>query len=370
MESFCSHKLADPDVYFRLPCVDDAYEAWQEFKKGSPIRVSAGAYHWWNIQRETGETTYGFPTLPGTYFYYLTVDAEHNPSVQGLDQIGLHTQARWRDDSLFRPFFTERTWLYESYAFGKTPVGTFKLGKIRNRIGFDWDESFWGNVQYFDGYKLDPDWGVSWEQIWALSNKLSLDSSAQVFLAEDNVNGTFPGGDAESAPDYDEDTTFVLRLAPKWSFTDSLSLSAGITGFRSEIKSEESITGFDDEVINGYAFDLNFRIGNLSILGEVLQVFGVRNPAHYATGGASDESRNFYIGANYDFGPLLLLGAYSRGEYDNPGGEQDLYVLETHASLTKYITLILGYAYWTVQPADTRHTELQDGFQIAILWSL
>jgi hypothetical protein len=375
VESFCSHKPADPDVYFRLPCVDDAYDAYEKFMATSPVRLGLGAYHWFNIQRKTGEISYGFPTLPGTYFYYANIDIDNTVYPDQLQKFGFHTQARYRDQSLFRTFFANRTWLYESYAWLDTPLGTVETGKVKNRIGFDWDNSFWGNVPYFDGYKLDPDYGVSLEKTWKFNDRFSMESYQQFFFAEDNVNGSF-NSDAESAPGYDENRTYVVRLAPRWSFTKDLSLGGGITGFHQNIENHIAIPLPNgsllrhNEKVNGYALDLNVRVANLSVLGEVIQAFGIRSSMHYATGGASDESKNFYIGANYDFGPLLLIGAYSRGEYENPRGKQDLYVVETHASLTKYLTLILGYVYWTAQPAHQRHTELQDGFQIAIIWSL
>jgi hypothetical protein len=366
----CTAKPADPEVYFRIPCVDDAYEAYKAFEKDSPIKIGAGAYHWFNVQRENGDFTYGYPGADGAYFYYLGIDAELDPKVNGLSQIGVHTQVRWRDNSLFRTYFTGRTWLYESYAFGITPVGTFKAGKIRNRIGFDWDNSFWGNVAYFDGYKLDPDWGVSWENRMDLSKQFSMESYAQAFFSEDNVNGSIAGGDAESAPGFDEDSTFVLRLAPKWHFTETLSLGGGITGFVSEIKSDRAITGLKDETVEGYALDVNLAIADFSIFAELLQSFGIRNPTHYASGGPSDESLLFYLGAQYQFGPTLFRTSYSLGEYDDPDGEQDLLVVGADVALTKYLTLILEYVNWTVAPDGGRTVKFEDGFQIALNWNI
>ena len=66
---------------------------------------------------------------------------------------------------MFRSFFDEKVWFYELYAWlDRRRLGKFKAGKIWKRFGLDWDGTFWGNVQYYDGMKLDPDWGVSWEK--------------------------------------------------------------------------------------------------------------------------------------------------------------------------------------------------------------
>ena len=197
-----------------------------------------------------------------------------------------------------------------------------------------------------------------------------MESYAQAFFAEDNVNGSIAGGDAESAPGFDEDSTFVLRLAPKWSFSEMLSLGGGITGFVTEIESDRAITGLKDETVEGYALDVNLAISDFSISAELLQSFGIRNPTHYASGGPSDESLLVYLGAQYKFGPTLFRTSYSLGEYDNPNGEQDLLVVGSDIALTKYLTLVLEYVNWTVTPDDGRTIKFEDAFQIAFNWNL
>src|SRR5687767_5979600 len=77
----------------------------------------------------------------------------------------------------------------------------------------------------------------------------------QAFLAEDNVNGSIVSGDTDSALGFDEDNPFVPRL-----------------------------------------------------------IIHIRNPAHYASGGSSDESRYFYLGASYKLGLTLFRTSYSLGE--------------------------------------------------------
>lgn len=375
-EGLCTSKAADPGVYFRVPCIDDAYEAYQRLMAKSPVRLGLGAYHWFNVQRRTGETTYGYPGAEGTYFYYANLDIDNSVFKDQPVKFGIHTQARYRDQSLFRTYFANRTWLYEAYGWVDTPVGTVKAGKVRNRIGFDWDNSFWGNVPYFDGYKLDPDYGVSLEKTWQLSDKLSLESYQQFYFAEDNVNGSIAGGDAESAPGYDEDRTWVVRFAPRWKFNDHMSLGGGISGFHQHINNDRAIPLPNGtflrhgETVKGYALDLDFKLGNLDVYAEYLQSFGIRNPVQFSSAGPSDESSLPLFGASYQWGPTRLRATYSRGEYQNPGGHQNLYVFGTDIELTKYLTLIGEYVNWTVRVDGTRTAKYEDAFELVLNWHL
>jgi hypothetical protein len=368
--NFCTPSPPSPEVIFRVPCIDDAHRTWEDFNARSPVRFGAGAYHFWNVNRKTGEETYGFPGLPGTYYYYLTVDADHRTSPEARPGIGMHTQVRWRDASKFRSFFSSRLWLYEFYGFLDTPAGVLKAGKIRNRIGLDWDSSFFGNVPYLDGFKLDPDWGVSVESAWPVSDRLNVESFAQFFFAEDNVNGSFPGGDAESESRFDEKNTFVGRVAPRYRIAEDFDLYGGLSGFVGSIDDRRRVPEADDETVTGFAVDLGIEKSGFNLFGEVLWSHGTRNPTHYVTGGPSDESFYLTLGATYLWGPTLLRSHYSRGEYEAPGGDQDAFIVGVDVNLTAYITLTFEYVKWKFRPDDGPSFELEDGFQFALLWHI
>src|SRR5205814_464154 len=104
---------------------------------------------------------------------------------------GLHIQARARD-SKFRPYFDSNVWLQEAYAFAKTPAGELHVGKIYRRVGLFWDGSFFGNVQYFNGLKLNPDYGAELSGRWY---------SVQYITNNAHVAGSLDGRDVESDHD-------------------------------------------------------------------------------------------------------------------------------------------------------------------------
>ena len=149
-------QAAADDVIFRGDPVSNFYDDVQKWKKDEGIPIEVGAWHWWHMNRnEPHDFHYGLPTLGGTYYYYVHFDPQTDNG-NGLT-IGAHIDARFRDgDESFRPFFESNAWLWEAYVFVQTCDDTkFKVGKIWRRFGLDWDGSWYGNVPYFDGWKLD-----------------------------------------------------------------------------------------------------------------------------------------------------------------------------------------------------------------------
>src|SRR5205807_436179 len=75
--------------------------------------------------------------------------------------VGLHIEPRFRDSRL-RSFFPGPVWAQEAYASVTLARGhVIKAGKAYSHFGLFWDNSFYGNVQVYDGLKLDPDYGLS-----------------------------------------------------------------------------------------------------------------------------------------------------------------------------------------------------------------
>lgn len=138
------------------------------------------------------------------YAFHLDLDRTEGPW-------RIHVQARWRDTKL-RPFFSSTTWLQEAWGSYRAPLGeasslTLRAGKIYQRLGRFWDGSFFGNLHYFDGLKLDPDFGVE-----ASLRARPGDGGAQVelyaqgFVDSDRVNGALEGRDLEGEEELREKT--------------------------------------------------------------------------------------------------------------------------------------------------------------------
>src|SRR5262245_13039741 len=257
-----------PDPLFHGGCLDCCIDKWQKAKEDQCFSIGAGAYHWFNYNVDSGDFTYGYPNGgEGTYFYYLNVDLACPRCNECAPQWGGHVQLRFRDETLFRSFFTEQVWFYEAYASLDLPtIGTFKAGKIWKRFGYDWDGTFWGNVPYYDGMKLDPDWGVSWERVWYPGKRLEINAFAQFFLKEDIVNGSIAGADPESTGVFDEENTFVARVQPRYRFDKNTSVAVGLSALFGQVTDQVGTLG-DDELFQ-YAVDAEFQWCGLKAFAE------------------------------------------------------------------------------------------------------
>jgi hypothetical protein len=353
-----------------VPCLDDCIEQSQKGRDASCFKLRAGAYHWINIQNQgDNDVTYGYPGGgEGTYFYYFNGDIECPGCGPCSPTFGAHAQLRARDDTVFRSFFDEQVWFYEAYGYVNFPFwGKIKAGKIWKRFGLDWDGTFWGNVPYYDGMKLDPDYGVSWENTWNEDGRISIDTFLQFFFAEDEVNGSIAGGDAESTNAYDEENTVVARVVPTWHVTKNTSVALGLTA---SFGNEAGQQGADDETLTAFAGDVTFQWCGLKAYAEVAITDGIQNPAHYVTGGPSDEYQDLLVGVEYKLEAFTPRVVYSRGDYENPGGEQDILLVGGTVALTKWLTLYLEYVKWNVQADGAAEVVFEDGFQIVFNWNV
>lgn len=348
------------------------YDGWVAWKDDRiPLQISG--WHWAHV-RQSGPlaSDYGIPGIRGTYYYSLRFYPELDTTSEDFDRVGAHVDLRFRDDEdLYRPFYESTYWLWEAYGWVDTPAGRLKGGKVWRRFGLDWDGSWWGNVPYFDGQKLDPDWGVSLEGTVELSGSVTMDSYAQFFFRDDRVNGSLVGADPESVRRSGERDTVVLRWAPTWrgsgiAVTGGLSTTVGrVLNHRAPGAPGDA----DDEVVGAVAFDAVVVVGDLQLLVEVTQAWGAPTPAHYVSGGPSNQRATALVGGQLALGPATLRLSYSVGWYDNPHAWQDILVSGVTLAITKNIDLYVEHVLWTAHsmPGDS-HTTFEDGYQLVLSW--
>ena len=239
----------------RGDAVSNLYDDVQKWKKDEGIPIEIGAWHWWHANRNVSRhLQYGINGLEGTYYYYMHFDPATDNGAG--TKLGAHVDLRARDSNAsFRPFFDSTLWLWEGYGYVQACDMTFKAGKIWRRFGMDWDDSWYGNVAYFDGWKLDPDWGVSLERTCDFGHGVTAPSFAQVFVAQDRVNGSISGADSESDEDQRERTSIVLRTVPTWKMKDG----GNAIAFMTEGKVEMTV------VSDGYPVPVS---GTYRVLGD------------------------------------------------------------------------------------------------------
>lgn len=362
-------KICVRDPLLRIPCLDNCVDQFQAAKEDSCLKIGVGGYNWFNLGTESGDLTYGYPNGgEGTYFYYINGDFACKTGSCSFPEVGVHAQARFRDDTNFRSWFSGPVWLYEGYAYFDTSrMGRVKVGAIWKRFGLDWDGTFWGNSQYYDGWKLDTDWGVSWERKWNEGRRVEMDSYVQLFFEENRVNGSLAGADPESSALYDEGLMGVVRVVPRWHFNSNSSIELGLSGIIGQIDASAGAPTGDD-TLSGYAVDLTWKWCGLEVFAEYGQTWGTQNESHYVTGGPSDSYQNLIGGFKYTQGPFTLRLAYSHGEYENPGGEQDLLVAGFDVAVTNWLDFIVEYVDWDVTADGSPTSKFEDGWQFVFHW--
>ena len=351
------------------------YDALQETKQRYHLPISAEAWHWQH-QNNGGpnKSGYGIPGIRGTYYWALKADPELTLNPDGFfTKIGAHAELRLREQQKFRSFFTTRTWFWELYGWVDTPVGRFKGGKIWRRFGLDWDGSFWGNVPYYDGFKLNPDLGLAWEKTWTFADDFKVDSFAQFFVHEDGINGSIAGADSESVVGSSQRNTGIVRLIPTWTFSDQSTLALGLSGMAGEIVNNPIHVSVPHQVLGAWAIDLTYSTARWKVFGEVLQAYGVRNPKRFTSGGPSDLTTDVLVGMHYRVGPVTYRVSYSAGFDEHPSGWQQLWVPGATVALTKNIDFYAEWSRWDVYrtsgPASVNsHRVFQDGFNFVINW--
>lgn len=350
---------------------DEAYDRTQQWKKDNHLPISIGANHWWHLDRDEriyGDG-YGVPGERGTYYYYVAIDPSLKLDGEGfVREIGFHNQTRFRDSGdKLRSFYNDTIWTYETYAFAKTSLGTFKAGQIVQEFGIAWNNSWWEGVPYFDGYRFNPAWGFSWDRNWDVSSTFNVAGTFQYFIADDRVSGAIAGADAEASPPLDERNTFNFRLVPQWSLNADTKIALGVSVLTREID-DASIAGVDSRQ-TAYAVDLTYTWRNLSIYGQYTDSHGVTTPARYVSGGPSDRQNSFEVGANYKLGPVSAHVNYSEGWDHNPDGEQYIFNPGLALLLSKATTAYVEYVKWDVTDSTGKTTNFDDGYELILVWN-
>jgi hypothetical protein len=378
---------SEKNPWLKTPLLKDSFlEDWgqkiEQKKAGWPISVSGGAYHWWHINNGGPlDSGYGVPGVPGTHSYYLFLDEEHPVEWGNISKIGGHIQMRFRDSGVpLRPFYiNDDFWFWEAYGFLDTPLGRLKMGSIYKQFGMFWDDSWWGNVQYMDGFKLNSAYGLSLEDTPEFKNDdFKIDRFLQFFLAEDRVSGAILGADSESFAGSNARNTFIGRLVPTWKLGEKQTFALGISATVGAIDNASTLFEYGtgqafaspgNQTISGWAIDGTWTTGPWKVFAEASQLYGTLTPRHYVSQGPSNRYTDTLAGVSYARGPLTYRCVYSYGIYDNPYGCQGMLVPGITAKITRNITLWCEYTYWDSRCNSSSQTSvLENGYQMIFDW--
>jgi hypothetical protein len=274
-----------------------------------------------------------------TFFARITVDGRH-----GI--WGLHLEPRFRD-TVQRPFHQGPVYLQEGYVSASPGPFVVKLGKSYSRLGLFWDNSFYGNVQVYDGLKLAPDYGISVEGSLALSDALSLGATLQYFLVDGRINVSLPARDIVSVPDARRRNAFVGRVDPEFRLGDLGKLRVGV-----------SAQVFEEPTVVRAAIDATLQLGPVSVWGEALEQRGrhvtdfpiaataATDETPGAPGRASAKNRYYLGGGEVTFGWVTARFNASYARYTEAKTTERFFVPALGIKPVPQILLLAEYVHW------------------------
>lgn len=235
-------------------------------------------------------------------------------------------QVRARDTKL-RDFFPGTVWLQEAWAAWDAvpPRLTLRAGKMYLRLGRFWDGSFFGNVHYFDGLKLNPQFAVE-ASGRARAGPVGLGWTVQYILDSDRISGAIPGRDFETLDDFRDRHGVAIRATaglPR-------GITVGASYFLRGVEEEAALDGEDGAVdahheIPHVAADAGWRWRGLTTYVEWSTRGDGDLPARLRGGVPGSEATWWLVGARYDRGRVHLRYNYSRVDYDDAGREDTIH---------------------------------------------
>ena len=264
------------------------------------------------------------------YAFSALVDAQKGPW-------GFFADYRFRTTKL-RSFFPGNTWLQRGYMRYRTHYGEFRAGSFYRRVGLEWDDSFFGNIEYFDGFMLDPEFGVGFEGQHKLSGRLGAEYSLQYFSASSPINGSLPGRDFVSEAGARAKNDVTLRFAPVWHFNKWSSLNVGGSFAQGAIERDVGPHNLRRQL----AADATLQLGPVLTYGEVL-----RQTVNGHVVLPPQDATYTLAGIRWAEGRYQPRFNFSQGNYHGINGRRE-YILQPgiNIRLADNLTFIYEFDFW------------------------
>ena len=269
-------------------------------------------------------------------------------------RFGLHVEPRFRDSRL-REFFPGPVWAQEAYASAAfTPDIVLKAGKVYSHFGLFWDNSFYGNVQVYDGLKLDPDYGLSLEGAVHTDGGAGLRYWAQYFVVDGHTNVSLVGRDTISLPGGHRRNQTILRVEPFYRSGEHFTLTGGLSG--SYLQADLGAVGRNN-VYRGAA-DLSVAVRRWSAWAEYTRQQGrsvtdfpiagqLATPGAPPVAGQSSAHINYALaGTQVALGPVTLRYNVSTGRYEDQDVSEWMHVPALAYAVSNNFTLLGEYVDW------------------------
>jgi hypothetical protein len=236
----------------------------------------------------------------------LRLDAE-------FGMFGMHIVPVARDTKE-RAFFPGEVWVQEAYAYSKLGPVTIKVGKVFAQFGRFWDNSFTGNAQEYDGFKLDPNHGISVEGMLGADKRSGLQFFAQYFIIDGTTNYSLPGRDTLSIDGAHRRNYLVGRVEPFIKVGELTTLKLGLSGgfFQADIP------GIPWQNVGRVAIDGTVMIEHFTAWAEYTHQVGnqlATNPFSVAGGRPYDKGDWAMIGGEYTYNRFTIRYNFNMGSY-------------------------------------------------------
>jgi hypothetical protein len=276
---------------------------------------------------------------------------------------GLHLEPRIRDTKL-RPFFDGPAWLQEAYASVDLADNVqLRLGKTYSRLGIFWYTSFYGNVQVYDGLKLDPDYGATLQgTVGSPDDVFGLQWWAQYFAIDGGTNVSLQDRDTISYSGAHRRNQAIGRLEPRIKLGPA-TVSLGASG---EFLQATGLPDLGTQNVWRAAGDLTVVAAGLTLRGEVLRQngftvtdFPIAGTAATATaaavpGQASAHNDYLLVGGEYTFGPVTAVYTSSLGSYNDLGIKEWMHVPALSVAVSPNLSFLGELVFWqNITPTGT-----------------
>jgi len=277
------------------------------------------------------------------FFIYtnLRFDARFAP-------FGLHLEPRLSNEKL-RSWFDGLAWIQEAYLFAETPGLVLKIGKVYEQLGLFWDNTFYGNIQVYEGLKFNPNSGASLEV--ERGQTLGFKAWLQYFVIDGQTNASLNGRDTISIPGARRRNIVAGRLQPFLVLARRSRLELGLSA--SHFTADLPTTA---NHVTRIAGDAKLTAGGFAMWGEVLHQHGASVTDHpYAgdpaatppvAGRASADNLYLLAGAEYTLGRVTLRYNLSLVRYRDVMVEEVLHLPGLGIVFNDNCSLLLEYAIW------------------------
>lgn len=292
------------------------------------------------------------------YAFILKIDAATKDQ-----RYGLHMETRSRDTKL-RPFYHSVIWFQEAYAFARTKVGDVHVGKFYKKVGLFWDDSFWGNIQYFNGLKLNPEFGAELIGTKKTGSQTKIGYSLQYINNNDHVDGALEGRDVESDTNAVFQYGVTARIAPTFQLTSAASLTVGASGLTGMIRRTKGVSFRLSQI----AADATLNIGKGTLFGEILHQWGEKDNTYHPLSRLGYDNVTYYLaGARYLFLKKLLLRiSYSQANYQGAKSVERELLPGVVYHIRDNLAVIVEYDHWKLKPKNLPVTTIDESLNFVI----